>query len=200
MYANGFSGTALSTTYVSSTQLTALVPASLIATAGMNPIIMETPSYTSEINGPGVTVIPVISSLSPPNKTAGGPAFTLTVNGNGFASGAAVDWNGSPLSTTYVSATQLTAAVPASLIANAGTATVTVKVGGGCVYRHDVHHQLPAGHQFIEPVDRHCGRPGVHPNGERKRIRLGGRRELWRLGTVHNYVSATQLTAAVPAT
>ncbi len=70
-------------------------------------------------------VAPALTSLSPTSATAGGAAFTLTVNGN-FVSGAVVNWNGSALTTTYVSASQLTASVPASLIATAGTASVTV--------------------------------------------------------------------------
>lgn len=72
-----------------------------------------------------------ISSLSPASATAGGPVFTLTVNGTGFLSGAVVNWNGSPLSTGYVSATQLSASVPASLISSPGNAAITVKNPGG---------------------------------------------------------------------
>lgn len=60
---------------------------------------------------------PILTSLIPASATPGGPAFTLTVNGSGFVSGASVQWNGSGLSTTFVSASQLTASVPATLIA-----------------------------------------------------------------------------------
>ena len=67
-----------------------------------------------------------ISSLSPSFATSGGPSFTLTVNGIQFNSGSVVDWNGVPLTTTFVSSTQLTAFVPASLIAVAGTANISV--------------------------------------------------------------------------
>src|SRR5205807_3903991 len=52
--------------------------------------------------------------------------FTLTVNGTNFVSTSTVNWNGAALTTTFGSSTQLTAAVPASLIANAGTASITV--------------------------------------------------------------------------
>ena len=52
------------------------------------------------------------------------------MNGTGFVSGAVVQWNGTPLTTTFVSATQLTAQVPATLIATAGTATITVVENG----------------------------------------------------------------------
>ena len=84
---------------------------------------------------------PVLTSLSPSSATAGGPAFTLTVNGSGFiptmfslqgpVPGSVVQWNGTALTTTFVSTTQLTAAVPASDIASAGTAQVTTGGGSG---------------------------------------------------------------------
>ena len=72
--------------------------------------------------------------LVPDAVSSGGPAFTLTVNGTGFVSGSVVQWNGAALSTQFVSASQLTASVPASDIAVASTATVTVSnpaLGGG---------------------------------------------------------------------
>jgi Putative Ig domain len=73
---------------------------------------------------------PVITSLSPALVAAGGSPFTLTINGNNFVA-SNVQWNGSPLTTTFVSATQLTALVPANLIASAGSASVTVVNAGG---------------------------------------------------------------------
>jgi parallel beta-helix repeat protein len=78
---------------------------------------------------------PTITSLSPDSATAGGPGFTLTVNGTHFVSGSSVvRWNGSDHPTTYVSGTQLTAEITAADIATAGTASVTVfnpDPGGG---------------------------------------------------------------------
>jgi uncharacterized protein (TIGR03437 family) len=79
--------------------------------------------------------VPVLTSLSPSGAKAGGAAFTLTVNGSGFVMGMtslmgpvpeAVLWNGTALSTTFVSATQLTAAIPAGDIASAGASQITV--------------------------------------------------------------------------
>jgi hypothetical protein len=64
--------------------------------------------------------------LSPTAVVAGGAQFTLTVNGAAFFSGATVNWNGSPLVTTFVSSSQLTAIVLDTNIASAGTASVTV--------------------------------------------------------------------------
>ncbi|HEV2379464.1 MAG TPA: alkaline phosphatase family protein [Terriglobia bacterium] len=72
--------------------------------------------------------------LTPSSVAPGAAGFTLTVRGTGLVSGATVDWNGSPLTTTYVSSTKLTATVPAAKISSAGTARVAVSnpaPGGG---------------------------------------------------------------------
>jgi hypothetical protein len=69
---------------------------------------------------------PALNTLSPSTATAGGPAFTLTVNGTNLVSGAEVRWNGAARSTTFVSATQVRAAITAADIAAPGTAQVTV--------------------------------------------------------------------------
>ena len=74
----------------------------------------------------GQTAAPVLSSISPSTLPAGSPAFTLIVTGSGFAPQAAVAWNGQPQTTTFVSATQLTAAIPAADVAQKGTASITV--------------------------------------------------------------------------
>jgi uncharacterized protein (TIGR03437 family) len=70
--------------------------------------------------------LPSVTGLTPNSASAGGPAFTLTVSGAGFRSGAVVEWNGAGLSTTVLGGTQLTAAVQASLIGLAGSVPVTV--------------------------------------------------------------------------
>jgi hypothetical protein len=77
---------------------------------------------------------PALTSISPTSADAGGPAFTLTVNGTGFLSTSVVEWNGTALSTAHVSAQQLTASIPASYIANPGSAQIAVfnsAPGGG---------------------------------------------------------------------
>jgi hypothetical protein len=79
--------------------------------------------------------IPLVNQPLVPTATApGGAAFTLTVNGSGFASGAVVNWNGSARATTVVSSAQVTAAILATDIATASTASITVTnpaPGGG---------------------------------------------------------------------
>ena len=124
--------TPLGTIYVSPTQLTAAVPASLIVNSGTASVTVTTSQGTS---APSTFTInpapPVISGLSSASATAGGPAFTLTIYGANFTSAANAIWGSTALATTYISPTQIMAAVPASLIATAGTAGVTVSTAAG---------------------------------------------------------------------
>jgi hypothetical protein len=124
--------TPLDTIYVSPTQLTASIPASLIEFAGAASVTASTGAGAS---APVTFTIkpapPVIGGLSPNLATAGGAAFTLTIYGNFFTPASTSKWGSTALTTTYVSATQLTAAVPAKLIATAGTANVSVTTSLG---------------------------------------------------------------------
>jgi hypothetical protein len=84
--------------------------------------------YSSKMTAPVAGTMPTVAALAPNSATAGGAAFTLTVNGTNFASKAVVNLNGTAqtASTTFVSGNQLMVAVPASAIATPGTISVTV--------------------------------------------------------------------------
>jgi subtilisin family serine protease len=85
--------------------------------------------------------VPTVSSLSPAQVTVGGPAFTLTVNGTGFVSSSVVKWNGSDRPTTFVSSSQLRAAISDADIASNGVASVKVfspAPGGGTSNSRDI--------------------------------------------------------------
>jgi hypothetical protein len=69
---------------------------------------------------------PTVTTLVPNSAIAATAAFALTVNGSNFVNGSVVKWNGAARATTFVSATQLRAAISASDLAAAATANVTV--------------------------------------------------------------------------
>ncbi len=76
----------------------------------------------------------IVQPLVPDTIQAGGSELTLVVNGSGFVASSVVNWNGSPLATSFINFDQLTATVPAADVAAAGTASVTVTSpapGGG---------------------------------------------------------------------
>ncbi|RAK69867.1 IPT/TIG domain-containing protein [Hymenobacter edaphi] len=88
-------------------------------------------SRSAAVSGNVTAPAPTLSSLSPGSATAGAGAFILTLTGSNFTSSASVSFNGSSPPTTYLSDSQLTAAVPASAVATAGTFPVTVTTTGG---------------------------------------------------------------------
>lgn len=74
---------------------------------------------------------PTVTSISPNTATASDPGFTLTVNGTNFTNNnSAVTWNGSIRTTTFVSATQLTATIPSSDLLTAAVIPVGVTTTG----------------------------------------------------------------------
>jgi hypothetical protein len=126
--------TPLVTTYLQGSILSALVPASLMATAGPVSVTVTTAGGTSAPLTFTVTPSqPLITSLSPASAPAGSAKFTLTINGNGFIPSSFSSLGTPRLVTTYVSPTQLTAVVPASLLTSPGVSGVTVysPYGGG---------------------------------------------------------------------
>jgi trimeric autotransporter adhesin len=83
---------------------------------------------------PSQNPAPQIQSISPSTAAAGTSGFTIAVTGSNFVSGSVITWNGNSKPTTYVSSTQLTAAIAASDLSAAGTIPVTVtnpSPGGG---------------------------------------------------------------------
>jgi hypothetical protein len=125
-----FNTTPLATTFVNSGQLTAVLPDTSMAsplTASISVVQADGTSYKAAAGFTVTNAIPVVSSISPALVHANAGAFTLTVNGSNFVSGAAVFWKSVALATTFVNSTQLTAQVPNGYIASAGAATITVK-------------------------------------------------------------------------
>jgi len=127
----------LVTTY-SGGKLIANVPTDKVSKAGVANITVFTP-----VPGGGTSsglpftinnLVPGLTSLNPSARIATGPGFNLTVTGTNFVSDSKVRFNGADRPTTFVSATQLTAAISAADIATAGTPNITVfspAPGGG---------------------------------------------------------------------
>ncbi|HKQ72249.1 MAG TPA: IPT/TIG domain-containing protein [Blastocatellia bacterium] len=139
-----WNGADRTTAFVSPRQLTALITPSDIAVAGTANVMVFTQPVGAAGGGASNAVpftisqqtnpAPILNSLNPNPVTAGGPGFMLTVAGSNFVANSTLRINGATRPTTFVSATQLTAMIPASDIASAGTASVTVDnpaPGGG---------------------------------------------------------------------
>src|SRR5262249_58095767 len=85
-------------------------------------------------SGTGANPMPTSRRRGQSSAVQGWSGFVRTVAGTNFIAASVVQWNGGPRATTFVSATQLTASIPASDLTTAGSASVTVvnpAPGGG---------------------------------------------------------------------
>jgi hypothetical protein len=136
-----WNGSPRPTTFVSAMQLTAAIlptdttslGAAAISVSNL-PSAVNSNSVNFSMTSPSSLPVPAIASLSPTSATAGTVAVSLNLTGSNFVPCSVVQWNSSALTTSYKSATQLVATIPASEIASVGTAQVTVFTptpGGG---------------------------------------------------------------------
>lgn len=137
-----WNGDPRTTVYVSATELRATLSAPDLAAMGSGTLKVRNPApgggnsntVTVTITAPLPSPVPAISSIAPTEVFAGGPDFILIVDGSGFVPASRVRVDGSGRETTYVSATQLLAVVPAADIEDTGPLTVRVRnpePGGG---------------------------------------------------------------------
>lgn len=128
-----WNGSPRQTTFVSATQLTAQISAADIAQPGNDAVtVSDATSGVPVSNSMNFGVDgPSISSISPGTATADAPGFTLTVTGSNFTPNSVVEWQGTPLTTSYSSPTVLTATVTSTELATAGTVPVTVAASAG---------------------------------------------------------------------
>lgn len=82
--------------------------------------------YSKSSATPNPSSNPMIQTLNPNSATHGAAQFQLEVDGSNFASGAVINFNGTAETTTYTNSGKVTAMIPASAIATAGMAPVTV--------------------------------------------------------------------------
>lgn len=133
-----FGTTDLTTTFTSDTSLSATVPANLLATSGSFPIKVTNPApgggasttIAFTVTNPNV----VLTSVTPSSTTVGSAAVPITLTGSGFLATTQVLFNGVSVTKAFVSATQLTATVPAASLSAAGDFPITVQnppPGGG---------------------------------------------------------------------
>jgi hypothetical protein len=69
---------------------------------------------------------PVLTSIDPTSTIKGGSSFILTATGSNFTSECQVRWEGTGLSTTYITSTSLNAIILQSYITSAGIKNVSV--------------------------------------------------------------------------
>ena len=165
-------GAPRATTFVSSTVLRAAIAAVDVATAGSAQVTVVNPSPGGGTSSPiafaidPVAPVPVITALEPSGVVPGHPAFDLVVTGTGFVQGATVQWNGADRVTTFVSASQVKAAITAADVANPVSVPVTVAnptPGGGT--SNALIFVVTTSPMLGEPVPITVAPDGSPPNG-----------------------------------
>src|SRR5713101_1367077 len=191
------------TAFISASQVSAQIPASDIAVAGTAAITVFNPApgggasdfLTFTITGPTITTI------SPNSADTGGAAFTLTVNGRNFVTGSVVRWNGSDRPTAFISASQVSAQIPASDIAVAGTAAITVfnpAPGGGASNSLTFTITGPT-ITTISPNSADTGGSAFTLTVNGSNFLTGSVVNFAGVARATTFVSPSQLTAAIPA-
>jgi hypothetical protein len=133
-----FGVTSLATTLTNATTLSAVIPSSLLVGAGSVPVKVVNPAPgggdSSAIAFTVANPTAALDSINPSAAFVGSASIPMTVTGAGFVAGSSVVWNGTPLVTTFVSATSVRATVPAGSLGAAGDFPVAVAnpaPGGG---------------------------------------------------------------------
>jgi len=123
-----YGGVQLDTTFTDAAHVSATIPAALLNDTGAKDVVVINPDPNGGASLPATfTVTPAETAASvTPTLVSVGQSFTLIVTGSNFVTGATVRFNGTPLATTFVSATTLTAQVPGTLDQTVGTVPVTV--------------------------------------------------------------------------
>ncbi len=145
--------TLLATTFVSSTQLTAIVPADLLISPATAQVFVQTgdpmgylPLRKSGSAGFSVTALPVgaarITSISPESAPAGSSGVTVIIEGSNFDNQrfhtSVAFWttdpsnlhdHGTMLDTTFVNSSQLIVVIPAALLQKPVSVRVVVLTG-----------------------------------------------------------------------
>ncbi len=123
-----------STTFVSDTEVRATISAEALSAGGFLSIAALNPGPAVRSNAVVLSVLGLpatITGISPGNADvrlqADVPPMTLFIDGTGFQEGAVVLMDSAAVSTTFVSATRLIAAIPAALLSQSGIRKVQAR-------------------------------------------------------------------------
>jgi len=178
----------------------------LYLTVAVSMLLMLIVGATPTMAGTPICQTPTTLFISPTSKNVGDGNFTLTVNGNNFASGAVVRFNGSARTTPYVGSTQLIALIPASDLLTAGTFNITVLNPGmgSCesnAQTFTVNNPVPTT-TSISPTSKNVGGAGftLTVNGTNFILGIHGTWVRFNgLVMPTTFVSPTELRADIPA-
>jgi trimeric autotransporter adhesin len=121
--------TPLPTTFVSATQIKAQISDTALSSEGALYLYVANPQPGGGSTSTTLQVVglePIISSVTPTSIVAGTPSEQILVNGQNFAAGAKVQWNGINIPATYVNSSQLQFQPTTAELATAGLIQLAV--------------------------------------------------------------------------
>lgn len=191
-------------TFISPQQVKVRIPADKLKTAGQLRLSVlakagvESNALTFTVANPTTTTI---TTVTPANVILGTTdPISLKVSGSGYTSASVIKFNGAALTTTFTSASELSATVPASAILDAGRVSVTVALGTDVMslpFAFEVRNPSPTA-STLNPTSVASGAAAtVTVNGtgftKGSSVLAGGQ------AVSTTFVSSTSLRATVPA-
>ncbi len=214
-----YNTTALSTTFVSATQLNAVIPASLLTSGGAKAISVRNyegdavyaanspnSQFFTVMNASG-NPVPNLFSISSTTKNAGDAGFTLTLTGSDFVGDATVEFNGVARTPLSNNSTTITVAVSsADLAAGIVYAIAVVNPplsgdGGGVSASFNLTVNNPAPTlTSITPGGGLAGSPDFTTTATGTNFVAGVSKVRWNgADLATTFVNSTTLTAVIPA-
>jgi hypothetical protein len=199
---------AVATTFASRRELRAAISAALVSTPGVHNIRVRNGDGQLSEERAFEVILPAarITSILPAQAIAGSSQFSLTVAGSNFTRGAVVSFGDTLIETAFISATELRAEVPASLIEMPGLRAVRVHNGTEAASNEAVFRLLPDAPAIhaLEPesVIEASGEISIEIAGTK--FRPGAIVRASRDGQVNSirasFISESRIGAIVPAT
>lgn len=128
-----FNGINVSSSMIDQTQMSATIPAALLAGSGSFPLVVNNPAPGGGVSNPvqfeAWNAVPTATSLSPNTVYYGGADRKIAVLGTNFVPASTVLVDGSAVTTIYVSPNTLEAIIPAATLASLGTRGIVVRNG-----------------------------------------------------------------------
>jgi photosystem II stability/assembly factor-like uncharacterized protein len=159
------------TTFVNSTQLTAMIPAGAFVLPGTVFVSVNNPGpggfAANSINFTvtlGTYPVPALSFIAPVSVVAGGMGFALEAVGSNFASTAFLKFNGAARPSVVIATNQLSATISAADITNVSTAQITISnpaPGGGDSGPEILNIIQPNPIPTISSISPNSGSPGT---------------------------------------
>lgn len=156
------------------------------------------------LGSPVYYATPGLTSVSPSSVFVGSSATTITINGSGFVQDeTTATLNGSPLTVTYVSATELQATLPSSLFAATGILSLQLSnpaPGGGTSSGASINVVNPVPQlNSIAPPSAQAGSPDITLSVSGASFMPGSVVDWNGTSLATTYGSATSLSAVIPA-